>query len=204
MGKKIITISRQCGSGGHTIGKMVAEKLNIPFYDKQLLKIVAERSGLAEEVIEEKGEYNPSSLLYMIATKLSYGYSVGSKGEMPLPDQINAFQTELIRELAEKESCVIIGRDADYILREHPDCFHVFIHGKLDDRMKRVVTEHGIAPDEARHHVQNRDTKRRQHYGHYTDRTWGMAENYNLCLDSSYLGVEACVQLIIDNAKENN
>ena len=156
MGKKIITISRQCGSGGHTIGKMVAEKLNVPFYDKQILKIVAERSGLAQEVIEEKGEYNPSSLLYMIATKLSYGYSVGSKGEMPLPDQINAFQTELIRELAEKESCVIIGRDADYILREHPDCFHVFIHGKLDDRMKRVVTEHGVAPDEARHHVQNR------------------------------------------------
>ena len=203
MGNTIITISRQCGSGGHTIGKKVAEQLGIPFYDKRILEIVSERSGLSEETIRQQGEYAPNSLLYMLAKNISYGYNLSERGSMVLPDQINAFQTELIKELSEKESCVIIGRCADYILRDRPDCFHVFVHGGLEDRKQRVITEHGIAAADAEGHIQERDRKRSQHYKHFTDRTWGMAANYHLCLDSSRLGIETCVAIIIDYVKNS-
>lgn len=199
MKKQIITISRQCGSGGHTIGKMAAERLGVPFYDKRILEMVAQRSGFSEKTIEEQGEYVPHSLLYTI-TSQSFAYNTANRENMSLPDQINAFQTELIKELAEKESCVIIGRDADYILKDNPDCFHVFVHGKLEDRKRRVVSEHGIAENEAEDHVRKRDKKRAQHYKYYTDRTWGQASNYHLCVDSSYFGIEECVEMILRQA----
>lgn len=197
MDKKIITISRQCGSGGHTIGQEVAKQLGISFYDKKLVEAVAKRSGLSEEFIEEQGEYHSHSLLYTIATNISSGYNAFHKENMPLPDQIEIFQTELIKELAEKESCVIVGRGADYILKDRPDCLHVFIHGNIEDRKKRVITEHGAAENEAEALVLWRDKKRAQHYKYYTDRNWGMAGNYNLCLDSSRFGVESCVDFIL-------
>lgn len=120
-------------------------------------------------------------------------------GFAPLLDQIYQFQTELIRELAEKESCVIIGRCADYILRDYADGFHVFIHGTLDDRISRVISEHRVPPEKAATHVLERDKKRSMHYQHYTDRTWGLAENYTLCLDSSFYGVERCIDKIVDS-----
>ena len=202
MKKQIITIGRQCGSGGHTIGKLVAEHLGIPFYDKRILEIVAQRSGLSEETVKEQGEYTPNSLLYMIATNISYGYNLTSKENMPLPDQIHAFQTELIKELAEKESCVIVGREADYILQDCPDCFHVFVYGNLEDRKRRVISEHRVAANEAEAHVLGRDRKRAGHYKHYTDRTWGQASNYHLCMDSSYFGIDTCVEMILKHIED--
>lgn len=202
MDKKIITISRQCGSGGHTIGQDVAKRLGIPFYDKKIVESVAKRSGLSEEFIVEQGEYHSHSLLYTIATNISSGYNTFHKENMPLPDQIEIFQTELIKELAEKESCVIVGRGADYILKDRRDCLHVFIYGNIDDRKKRVISEHGIAENEAEALVSWRDKKRAQHYKYYTDRSWGMASNYNLCLDSSCLGVESCVDFILRAVQE--
>lgn len=194
---KIITIGRECGSGGHTIGKQIAERLNIPFYDKKLIEIVAERSGLSKETIAREGEYSTPSLLYNIATSGYLTYSVDDKKNMMLPDQINAFQTELIHELAEKGACVIVGRCADYILHGRNDCFHAFIHGNLEDRAKRVIQEHGIASNEAERHVKERDKKRARYYKHLTDQDWGAAKNYNLCLDSSYLGIDRCVDIIL-------
>ena len=116
---------------------------------------------------------------------------------MALPDQINAYQTELIKELAAKESCVIVGRCADYILQGRKDCFHVFITGALPDRANRVVTEHEIAPSAAEGHVKERDRKRSSYYKHITDQAWGMAANYDLCLNSSKLGIDRCVDLIL-------
>lgn len=204
MRKQIITISRQCGSGGHTIGKTVAERLGIPFYDKKILEIVAQRSGLSEETIKEQGEYIPNSLLFSINASVSYGYNVAGKLNMPLPDQVHAFQTELIKELAEKESCVIVGRGADYILRNRPDAFHVFIYGNLEDRKKRVISEHRVSADEAEAHVTGRDKKRSKHYKYYTDQIWGMASNYQLCLDSSYFGVETCIEMILNHINNQN
>lgn len=196
MSKRIITIGRQCGSGGHTIGKRLAEQLGIPLYDKRLMEIVAARSGLSEQTIQQHGEYTTTSLLYNLATNISHGYHVDGKGNMVLPDQINAFQTELIRELADKEPCVIVGRCSNYILRDRADCLHVFIHGNVNDRKNRVVSEHSIASEDAESHIRDRDKKRARHHRHITDQIWGMAENYHLCLDSSEFGVDAIVDLI--------
>ena len=197
MNKKIITISRQCGSGGHTVGQEVARQLGISFYDKKIVEAIAKRSGLSEEFIAEQGEYHTHSLLYTIATNITAGYNSFHKESMPLSDQIEIFQTELIKELAEKESCVIVGRGADYILKDYSDCLHVFIHGNIEDRKKRVVSEYGIAETEPETIVSLRDKKRTQHYKYYTDREWGMASNYNLCLDSSLLGIDTCVYFIL-------
>lgn len=199
--EQIITIGRQCGSGGHTIGKMVAERLGVPFYDKQIIKMVAERSGLSEKTIEREGEYATPSLLYNIATRGFSPYNAASKESMTLQDQINAHQTELIKELAGKGPCVIVGRSADYILQDRDDCLHVFIHGKLEDRMARVVAEHGIDSRDAKAHVIERDKKRARYYKYITDQLWGQVQNYDLCLNSSQFGTERCVEIILDALK---
>ena len=198
MKKCVITIGRQCGSGGHTIGKTVAERLGIPFYDKKLVQIVAERSGLSAETVRREGEYSSASSLFTSVSSRGYSaYNANQRGNMALPDQINAYQTELIKELADKGSCVIVGRCADYILQGREDCFHVFITGALPDRANRVIAEHGVAVDAARSHVRERDRKRSSYYRHITDQAWGMAANHDLCLNSSKLGIDRCVELIL-------
>ena len=198
MSYKIITISRQCGSGGHTIGQAVAKKLGIPLYDKKILEEVAKRSGLAEDVIETEGEYSTSSLLFGIAMGTYNGWDATQRESMPLREQINAYQTEFIREVAEKGACVIVGRCADYILRERADCINVYIYGEESDRVKRVIEEHRVSDLEAAAHVKKRDKKRAAHYKYITDQEWGNMKNYNLCLDSSKLGIEKCVELILN------
>ena len=204
MSKRIITISRQCGSGGHTIGQEVAKRLGISFYDKKLIDIVSERSGLSKETIQHYREYANSSLLYYLATNLSSGYNAVDKGSMILPDQVNAFQTELIREVTDKEPCVIICRGADYILRERDDCLHVFIYGCMEDRKKRVIKEYGIPAEKAENHILERDKKRIRHYKHFTEQTWGMAQNYDICLNSSLLAIEKCIEVICNLATDAN
>lgn len=197
----IITIGRQCGSGGHTIGKMVAERLGIPFYDKEIIKTVAQRSGLTEHTVEKEGEYSTTSFLFNVATRGISGFDVTNKDNMLMRDIVNAYQTEYIKELAEKGPCVIVGRSADYILENRENCLHIFIHGNLADRAKRVVEEHGIDPLEAEKHVLERDKKRAKYYRHITDQVWGLAENYDLCLNSSKLGIDGCVDLILNCCK---
>lgn len=198
MKKYVITIGRQCGSGGHTIGKTVAEQLGIPFYDKKLVQIVAERSGLSAETVRREGEYSSAGSLFTSVSARGYSaYNASQKGNMALPDQINAYQTELIKELADKGACVIVGRCADYILQGREDCFHVFISGALPDRANRVIMEHGIAAGAAKSHVKERDKKRSGYYRHITDQAWGLAANYDLCLNSSKLGIDRCVELIL-------
>lgn len=198
MNGQIITIGRQCGSGGHTIGKTVAERLGIPFYDKKLVQIVAERSGLSAETVKQEGEYSSASSLFTSVSTRGYSaYSASQKHDMVLPDQINAYQTELIKELADKGPCVIVGRCADYILQGRENCFHIFITGALPDRTNRVIAEHGIAPETAKNHVKERDRKRSGYYKHITDQIWGLAANYDLCLNSSKLGIDRSVDLIL-------
>lgn len=196
--KKIITIGRQCGSGGHTIGKMVAERLGIPFYDKEIIQKVAAESGLTEETVEKEGEYATTSMLFNIATRGISGYNVADSNHMLLRDQVNAWQTQYIKELAEQGPCVIVGRSADYILEDRDDCVHIFISGELQDRIKRVEEEHGISNKDSRLHVLDRDKKRSRYYKYVTDRVWGLAENYTLCLNSSQVGIERCVDMIIE------
>lgn len=199
--KRIVTIGRQCGSAGHTIGKLVAERLGYAFYDKEIIKTVAGRSGLSEETVEKEGEYSTTSLLYNIATRGISAYNATSRDNMLIRDLVNAYQTEYIKEIAEKGGCVIVGRSADYILEDREDCLNVFIHGDLADRAKRVIEEHGVKAAEAEKHVLDRDKKRSKYYRHITDQVWGLAENYDLCLNSSKLGIERCVEMILEALK---
>lgn len=195
--KKIITIGRQCGSGGHTIGKAVAERLGWNFYDKEIVKAVSLKSGLSEETVEKEGEYSTTSLLFNIATNGISSYNVSSKDNMLMRDVVNAYQTDYIKEAAEKGSCVIVGRSADYILSDRADCLNVFIFGDLEDRKQRVVNEHNIAVKNAEKHILERDKKRAKYYRHITDQTWGLAENYDLCLNSSAFDIDKCVEIIL-------
>lgn len=196
--KSIITISREFGSGGRTIGRLVAEQLGYQFYDRELVKQVAERSGFSPEFIEESGEYASakSSLLFAMATAGQY-----SADGLSMHDRLYIEQTRFIEELAEQGNCVIVGRCADYILRENKDCLHVFIHADMENRAKRIVERYGEKNKSPEKRLAEKDQKRRVYYKNYTGRNWGQAQNYDLCLNSGVLGEEACVELIVAACK---
>lgn len=200
---KIITIGRQTGSGGHTIGKMVAEKLGVPFYDREIIEEVAQRSGLAENVVENEGENSIKSLLFSLSQHgLAHHGGSTNRDNMLVKDLVNSYQTEFIKELADKGPCVIVGRCADYILSEKENTLHVFVSADFDDRAKRVVEEHQIRRTDAQRHILELDKQRSKYYRYMTDQSWGMSSNYDLCLNSSKLGIERCVEIIIDCCKE--
>ncbi len=196
--KSIITISREFGSGGRTIGKLVAERLGYQFYDRELVNKVAERSGFSPEFIEEGGEYASakSSLLFAMATAGQY-----SADGLSMHDRLYIEQTRFIEELAEQGKCVIVGRCADYILRDNKDCLHVFIHADMASRAKRIVERYGEKDKSPEKRLAEKDQKRRVYYKNYTGRNWGQAQNYDLCLNSGVLGEEACVELIVAACK---
>ena len=199
MTKKIITISRAFGSGGRTIGKEVAQRLGIPYYDKELVEAVAKESGFHADFIEEAGEYAPvsSSFLFSIAVSPNPMSMVHT---MSMADQLFVYQTNVIRDLAEKGPCVIVGRCADYILREREDALHVFIHADMKHRAERIVRLYGETKQTPEKRLTDKDTKRKVYYKHYTNRNWGDAQNYHLCLNSGLIGVEKCVDIIVDVA----
>ena len=195
MEKRIITIGRECGSGGHTIGKLVAERLGIPFYDKEIVEMVAAKTKLSPDFIASHGEYFRNGSIGHI---FGYGarFAATVQTQSSIQDQMHFVQTELIREIAEKEACVIVGRCADYILRERGDVLNVFIHSDLPYKVERSVREHEMEEKEAETILNKRDKSRAHHYNFYTGQTWGMSRNYHLSLDSGALGVECCVDLI--------
>ena len=200
MTKKVITISRAFGSGGRTIGKAVAKRLNIPYYDKELVDKVAEESGFHADFIEEAGEYAPvsSSFLFNIAVSPNPMSMVST---MSMSDQLFVAQTNVIRQLAEEGPCVIIGRCADYILRDREDCLHVFIHSDMEHRAERIVRLYGETKQSPQKRLTDKDTKRKVYYRHYTNRNWGEAQNYHLSLNSGLIGVDKCADIIVDVAK---
>lgn len=196
--KRIITISREFGSGGRSVGKLVAEKLGYRFYDRELVNKVAERSGFSPEFIEESGEYASarSSLLFALATASQY-----SADGLSMHDRLYIEQTKIIEELAAEGDCVIVGRCADYILRDWKECLHVFIHADMDSRAKRIVERYGEGDRSAEKRLAEKDQKRKVYYKNYTGRNWGQAQNYDLCLNSGVLGVETCAELIVQACK---
>ena len=196
MKKRIITISRQCGSGGRYIGEKLAEKLGVTCYDQKLLDMVAKESGFAPDFIEEKGERITGSLLFNIASSLTYASNVFSGNGMSLQDEIYFIQSRIIKELAEKESCVFVGRCADYVLRDREDCLNVFIHADEKSKLERAVNYFNLQEKDAPAVLKKRDKARYNHYKYYTDKEWGMASNYDLCLNSGKLGIDACVDII--------
>ena len=199
MKKQIITISREFGSGGRTIGKMVAEKLGIPFYDKELVDHIALESGFAPKFVEEHGEHSPSSSLFSYAF-VPQGVP-GVMNGLSTADFLWNIQCNVILQLAEKGPCVIVGRNADYILKDRPDCLHAYIHADMEFRADRIVRLYGESEKSPQARLQEKDKRRRVNYQHYTGRTWGSAQNYDICLDSGRLGVEQCANIIVDIIK---
>ena len=196
MEKKIITISREFGSGGRTVGRLIADQLGIPFYDKELVDQVALESGFAPQFIEEHGEHAPGKSLFSYAF-VPQGVH-GVMNGLSTADFLWNIQCSVILQLAEQGPCVIVGRNADYILKDRPDCLHAYIHADMDFRADRIVRLYGESEKSPQTRLQEKDKRRRVNYQHYTGRTWGQAQNYDICLDSGRIGVEACAQIIIN------
>jgi cytidylate kinase len=185
-----VTISREFGSGGRTVGKEVAAKLGIPCYDSELIERIAKESGLSKEYIEKYGEYATSDRLYDNA--------MGGRDRdwQSVADKMWLAQKKVITDLAEKESCVIVGRCADYILREADNCLTVFIHASDDQRADRIVSVYGQREEAPAQRLHDKDKKRKAYYELYTGTQWGQADNYDLCLDSGKIGIQGCVDII--------
>ncbi len=201
MEKKIITISREFGSGGRTVGRKVAEELGIPFYDKQLVDEIAMESGFAPKFVEEHGEHAPgkSMLSYAFASQGVPGIMNG----LSTADFLWNIQCNVILQLADKGPCVIVGRNADYILKDRTDCLHTFIHADMEFRADRIVRRYGESEKSPEARLHEKDKRRRVNYQHYTGRTWGQAQNYDLCLCSSTLGIDRCAEIIVDAYKSS-
>ena len=202
MKKNIITVSREFGSGGRTIGKTVAERLGVPCYDKELVKQVALESGFDPKYVEERGESAPGKNRFSYAF-LGRGVP-GVMGGMSASDFLWTIQYRVIQDLAEKGPCVIVGRCADYILREREDCLHTFIHAAVPFRADRIVRLYGESEKAPEKRLADKDTRRRVNYKYYTDREWGMAQNYHITLDSGMLGIERCVEIILGLAQADD
>lgn len=191
----IITIGRQFGSGGKEIGIRVAKELGIPFYDKELLKEAARKSGLCEKIVENFDE-RPKSLLYSIAMD-SYMFALPGSGlGDSLEQQVYLATFNTIRRLAEQGPCVMIGRCADYALADNPNHLSLFIHAPMDVRVQRVAKRQDLTPDRARTLIAKTDKRRASYYEYYSSQKWGAVESYDFCLDSSYLGLSGTVELI--------
>ena len=201
MEKKIITISREFGSGGRTIGRLVAEKLGIPFYDKELVDHIALESGFAPKYVEEHGEHSPSTSIFSYA--LAHQSVPGVVNGLSTADFLWNVQCNVILQLAEKGPCVIVGRNADYILKDREDVLHVFIHADEASRADRIVRLYGESEKSPKARLNEKDKRRKVNYQHYTGRTWGAAENYDVCFNSGVLGVEYCAQVIVDMVNES-
>lgn len=187
---KIIAISRQFGSGGRTIGKLLSEQLDIPLYDREIISHVAKESGFAESYIEEKGEYGSSDKASGMFINRSCYTSASNE------DTIWNFQTKFITEHAEKEPCIIIGRCADYILRDRPDVLRVFIHADMEERIKRITEVYKINDSNPEKLLHQKDKRRAAYYQFYTDIKWGDTKNFHITLDSSAFGIEKCVKIL--------
>ena len=195
MAKRIITISREFGSGGRFIGEEVAKKLGIAYYDKNIINEIAEKSGLSPEYVQKNAELSPKKGLfaYALAGRDITGRSV--------EDMVYETQRKVILEVADKEPCVIIGRNADYILKDRDDALNVFIHGDMPEKIQRISQLYRVTEQEAVKMMADTDKRRMTNYNFYTDQKWGKASNYTLCLNSSQLGYDRCEAIIIECVK---
>ena len=195
MVKRIITISREFGSGGRFIGEEVARKLGISYYDKNIISQIAEKSGLSLEYIQENAELSPKKGLFAYALA---GRDITGKS---VEDMVYEAQRKVILDLAKKEPCVIIGRNADYILKDRDDVLNVFIHGDMPEKIQRITDLYNVEKQKAVKMMEDTDKRRKTNYNFYTDQNWGKASNYTLCLNSSQLGYDRCEKIIMECSK---
>lgn len=194
----IITIGRQFGSGGREIGYMVAEKLGIKLYDKEMLQRAAQDSGICEELFESHDEKPSNSFLYsLVMDTYSMGYSGSTYNDMPINHKIFLAQFDAIKKIANEGSCILVGRCADYALEGYPNLLSVFIHADLDARIKRIAKKYDLTDAKAKDLIIKTNKKRASYYNYYTDKRWGDADSYDVCLDSSVLGLEGTAEAII-------
>lgn len=193
--KKIITISREFGSGGRLIGKRLAEKLDVPYYDKELLERIAEESGFCKEMIEDAEKKAKNSFLYSLASAMGTGES--GPESLSLNERFFLAQFDTIKKIADEGSCVIVGRCADYILRGMPEATNVFIYAEEADKINRAVQEYGVPADSVKKMMKDTDKARANYYNYHTGQKWGTPVNYHLSIDSGYIEIEDIVDLII-------
>ena len=203
----VITIGREFGSGGREIGMALAQKLGVKCYDKELLAITAKESGLSEEILKSLDERPTNSFLYsLVMDTYAMGYSTSSYVDMPLNQKAFMAQYDTIKSLAEQESCVIVGRCADYALKDRDDCYTVFIKASMDAKIKRVSRIYNLSEDKAKDLIVKNNKKRANYYNFYANRKWGDSRTYDLCLDSSVLGIDKTVELLASyiEIRQNN
>lgn len=191
--KIILTIGRQFGSGGREIGQKLAEALGITYYDKELMAIAAEESGLSKEFFEKADERASSGLSYAFTVGFSYMGMFTPYTDILSNDGLFKFQSDAIRKLAAEKSCVLVGRCADYILRDDPDCLSFFIHNTMENRIQRILASQTITVEQAKDLLTKTDKSRAAYYNYYTNKEWGMASSYNFSIDVSVLGVDETV-----------
>lgn len=191
--KIILTIGRQFGSGGREIGQKLAEALGITYYDKELMAVAAEESGLSKEFFEKADERASSGLSYAFTVGFSYMGMFTPYTDILSNDGLFKFQSDAIRKLAAEKSCVLVGRCADYILRDDPDCLSFFIHNTMENRIQRILASQTITVEQAKDLLTKTDKSRAAYYNYYTNKEWGMASSYNFSIDVSVLGVDETV-----------
>ena len=198
--KKVITISREFGSGGRLIGKRLAEKLGVPYYDSDTINDrISEESGFAKEMFAGAEKKAKNSFLYSLTSAMGTGES--GPESLSLNERVFLAQLDAIRKIADEGPCVIVGRCADHILADRDDCLNVFINGSEEDKIKRIMKYKGVADIEARRLMKDTDKRRRINYNYYTDRQWGKPQNYDVCLNSTSLSTDRCVEILYDAIK---
>ena len=199
----VVTIARQCGSGGREIGEMLSKKLDMVYHDKSLINLAAEKSGMNHEVLKNADEKATPSFLYSIAVGAigMVPFSHGMPYDTPINDKLFVLQSEIIEEEAEKYPCVFVGRCADFVLREHKRLVRVFVYASPEKRIERIANTNGIEQSEAKSLMSKIDKKRANYYNYYTSQKWGRSENYDLMIDTSKIGVEGAVKIIEEYIK---
>lgn len=201
--KTVITIGRQFGSGGHEIGKLLAEKYDVKYYDKELLVRAAKDSGLCEEVFEHHDERPTNSFLYnLVMDTYSFGYNAASFVDMPISHKVFLAQFDSIKKIADEGPCVIVGRCADYALADRKNVLNIFIHADMDSRIERISKLYELSEDKARDLINKTDKKRASYYNYYSNKKWGRSDTYDLSINSSRLGIDGTIELIsyyVDN-----
>lgn len=201
---KIITISRQYASGGRVIGKKLADYYGIPFYDNDLITMAAKESGFTEKILNSAEEKASNSLIYSIAMGLNaFGAQGYGADAMSIDDKVFLAQSNVIRKVASEGPCVIIGRCADYILREKTNVVHVFVWADISSRIKRAVEEYGMAQPKAEENILKVDKKRANYYNYHSDKKWGKADTYHLSIKSNDIGIDNAVKCIIQYLELN-
>ncbi len=203
MGHQVYTIGREFGSMGLVVGQKLAEKLGIKYYDKELLQQAAKESGFCEEIFENHDEKPTNSFLYSLVmdTYSAGNYAAAPFLDMPLNHKVFLAQFDAIRNIAERESCVIVGRCADYALANYPDVINVFVRAELEDRIKIVSKRMDITENKAKELILKNDKQRASYYNYYTSKKWGDTSSYDLSINTSKISVDHAVDLILDFRK---